>query len=577
MKKQGLPLVLVSLLVSCAQNTDETSHPGIDADRVLLNGRLFTMDPNQPWVEAVAIKDGKYLYVGTSTEAESYVGDETRVVDLRNKMAMPGINDAHAHPTRGGIKALYECNFPFTATPEEVAATVAQCVADNPDAEWIRGGQWDSGFFDNYQIDSPRDFLDRISGDKAVLLNDDSNHNGWGNSKALEFGGITKDTPDPADGAYVRDPITGEPNGVLLESAEQILSDQLPDWSDEQYRHGTLEAIRIANQFGITGLKDANAMPKVLSAFKVLDENGTFTVHMATSLTTPYGHRSEILDYDKLDTLREQFSSEHVHTNHVKLYTDGVPTTSRTAAMLAPYASTPEGEEADFGMLHIQPNLLAEDLIELDKRGYTVKIHVAGDRAVRVALNAIEAARKANGNSGLKHELAHAGMIDESDIPRFAELGAVADLSPYLWHPSPLIENVILALGPRGEHYWPIKSLLDSNASVLAGSDWPAAVESLTPWVGVEAMVTRADPRGNFPGTLWAEQAISLNEALEIFTLKGAEALGLGDLTGSIALGKSADLIVLNQNLHDVDASAISNTKVEMTIFEGEIVYKHED
>ena len=573
MLKMSIQLILISALVACTTDKETIPEQNITADKVLTNGKIYTVEKDQPWVDAVAIKDGKYLFVGTSEGAKSYIGESTEVIDLAGKMAMPGINDAHVHPARGGTKALFECNFAFTATPDEIAKAVTKCVADNPDALWIRGGQWDSGFFDNYKIESPRKFLDAVSGDKAVLLNDDSNHNGWANSKALELGGITKHTKDLADGTYVRNSETGEPNGILLENAEQNLYDLIPKWNDDQTQKGAIKAIQIAHQFGVTGMKDASTSEQTMSAYKSLDQSGNFNIHMAVSISTPYGHRVKQLDYDKIDALREKYKSANVHTSFVKLYIDGVPTASRTAAMLAPYTAE-EGKDPISGMLHIEPDLLTADLIELDKRGFTVKVHVAGDRSVRIALDAIEAARKANGNSGLRHELAHAGFIDKDDIIRFSKLQAVADLSPYLWHPSPIIDSIVSAVGPRGKYYWPIKALLDANAPILAGSDWPAAVSSMDPWVGIEAMVSRADPRANFPGTLWPEQAINLEQALEIYTMNGAKALLLDDITGSIRVGKSADLIVLNQDLFDVPVEAINETRVEMTLFKGNIVYQ---
>ena len=196
---------------------------------------------------------------------------------------------------------------------------------------------------------------------------------------------------------------------------------------------------------------------------------------------------------------------------------------------------------------------------------------------MQVALDAIEATRKANGHSGLRHELAHAGYIDETDLPRFAELDAVADLSPYLWHPSPIIDSVVQAVGsPRGERYWSIKDLLDTNAPILAGSDWPAAVETIDPWAGIEAMVTRADPRDQFPGVFWPEQAITLEQALKIYTIDGARALALDHMTGSIEVGKSADMILLSHNLFEINAGAIGNTEVHATYFEGELVYENQ-
>jgi predicted amidohydrolase YtcJ len=385
------------VFAACSSPSDVQTVQIPPADTVLKNGRIYTMDADQPWAEALAISGGRLVYVGDAAGIADYIGPSTNTLDIAGKMVMPGLVDAHLHPTRGGIKQLYECSFPFSAMPDDILKTVARCVKEQPDAVWIRGGQWNSGFFDIYDIASPREFLDAVSGDKAVFLNDDSNHNGWVNSKALALAGIDKDTLDPSDGTYGRDPLTGEPNGLLFEGAEQNLFDSLPDWSARQYQNGVIEAARIANEFGITAMKDANASLADMAAYQAVDQQNALHAHIVTSIKTPYGHREDVLDYDAIDRTRDRYKSKHVHTATVKLYMDGVPTSSRTAAMLAPYTPVHPGDAPNTGKLHVAPALVTRDVVELDKRGYTVKIHAAGDRSVRVSLDAIEAARVANG------------------------------------------------------------------------------------------------------------------------------------------------------------------------------------
>lgn len=567
-------VIVATLMATVARLSAAESIATAAADEIYLNAHIYTVNPTQPWAEAVAIRGGRFAHVGDRAGAEALRGPATTVVDLQGAMVMPGLNDAHVHAQRGGMKSLYECNFPFSSTPEQIARRVEECVADNADAVWIRGGQWDSGFFDTYQIESPRAFLDAVSGDKAILLNDDSYHNGWVNSRALALAGIDRDTPDPADGTIVRDPSTGEANGLLLEGAEQQVSDLLPEWSDEELQAGAREALRIANSFGITGLKEAYSEPRAMAAFQALEAAGELSAHLALGVQTPYGHRSGPLDYAAIDEQRDRYASDGLHTAFVKVFMDGVPTASRTAAMLHPYTPEHANAEPHRGMMHLDPELLTRDLIELDRRGYTVKIHTAGDRAVRAGLDAIAAARAANGNSGLRHELAHAGYIAPQDLPRFAELNAVADLSPYIWYPSPIIDSVVAAVGsPRGNQYFPVRSLLEAKAPVLGGSDWPAAVETIDPWLGIEALVTRQDPSGQFPGSFWPEEAISLGQALRIMTLDGARAMRLEHATGTIEVGKSADMIVLDRDLFAIEPQAISDTRILRTLFQGATVF----
>lgn len=538
-------------------------------------GAIYTIDTAKPWVDAVAIDDGRYVFVGSAEEAKKFIGPQTKVIDVGETMAMPGLNDGHVHPLMGGIKALYECNFSFTATPDDVAAALKACAAKTPEGTWIRGGQWGSSFFVANKMESPRGFLDAITTKHPIFLNDDSGHNGWVNSAALKAANIDAKTANPEGGTIVKGR-KGEPNGVLLETAARLFDTVLPAWTDEQYVNAAREAMHIANAYGITGIKDAGAFHPSPKAFHALDEANELSLHVAACIRTPYGARTGPLDFEAIEAERKQYRSKHVNTDFVKLFLDGVPTPARTAAMIHPYvADAQHGDHFTGGNMHVDPKVLAADVTEFDKRGFTVKMHAAGDRSVRAGLDAIEAARKANGPSGLRHELAHAGYVDPVDIPRFAQLDAVADFCPILWHPSSIIEAVVSAVGEdRGRQYWPARLLLDAKARIVAGSDWPAAVPDENPWIGVEAFVTRRDPRGQVAGELWKEQAITLEEALRIYTLNGAEALKLQQETGSIQVGKSADLIVLDRHLFKRPIEDVGDTQVRMTLFEGRVVFE---
>jgi predicted amidohydrolase YtcJ len=399
----------------------------------------------------------------------------------------------------------------------------------------------------------------------------------WANSKALELAGVTADTPDPTGGTILRE-TDGAPNGILLETAQGLAHEVIPKYSEEQFVEAARWFSDYANAFGITAAKAAAIEEDEMAGFLAADQSNTLKVHMATSIRTPYGHRVEPLDYDEIDRIRDTYASTHVHTDFVKIFLDGVPTPARTAAMLDPYLpDEAHGDDFTGGDLHVGLETLAADLVELDQRGYTVKMHAAGDRSVQVGLNAIEVARKSLGNSEKRHELAHAGYIHPDDIPRFAELNAVADLCPIIWHPSPIIDAVVSAVGKeRGEKYWPTRDLLDANAPILAGSDWPSAVPDANPWPGVEAFVTRRDPRGDAEGALWPEQAISLEEAIEIYTIHGAHAMKMEDRIGSIEAGKLADFIVLERNIFEIPIDEVADTKINQTWFEGKLVYEGE-
>ena len=255
------------------------------------------------------------------------------------------------------------------------------------------------------------------------------------NSKALALAGLGRDSPEIPGGEIVRDPETGEPNGLLYETAAGPVLSIVPDWTEQQYEFAAAEGVRTANRFGITGIKEAWARLPDLKAYKALDDDAGLTVHLAASMSVfAMLDADGNLDKDKLTELREAYRGKQVNTDFVKLFMDGVPSV-RTAAMLENYLPADDGTEAHNGMQHYPDEKLAQLVTELDSLGLTVKVHTAGDRAVRVTLDAIEHARKANGDSGMRHEMAHAGYIHETDIPRFAALNAVPEISPYIWFP----------------------------------------------------------------------------------------------------------------------------------------------
>jgi len=575
-RHRGVGIILIMAVAVMLQACRSLSETPVYADLVLTNGKIYTLNKQEPWAEAAAIRNGKFVFVGTNEKVTAYIGSDTLVEHLSGGMLMPGLIDAHLHPTTGAVKELFECNFPFSSGPPEISSAIETCVKENPTIEWVRGGQWSSNFFVDHPMESPREFLDKFAGDTAVVLVDDAYHNAWLNTRALEKLGLFNTSASINGAEIVKDNESGLPTGLIIE-AFGFLKNNL-HWSSEQYQQAAEYAIKTANRFGITGMKGTAMSAPEVQGYQDYAEKNEPSIHMTAALMTPYGHRENALDIGTLNTIRQRYEGTYVDANFVKIFMDGVPTVARTAAMLAPYTADSivgDGKESEnYGALHVDPEMLERDIISLDRAGFTVKIHTAGDRSVRVALNAIEAARKANGPSGLRHELAHAGFIDRKDMNRFEALNVVADLSPYIWSPSPIIDSVITAVGKeRGAEYWPIKTLVASGATVLSGSDWPAAVATMNPWPGIESMITRQDPSAQYPGILWPEQAISIDQALHIFTRGNALALKKSKLTGAIEVGKSADMIALNQNLFEVPASDISETRVLKTWFAGRVVY----
>ncbi|MGK0224049.1 MAG: putative amidohydrolase YtcJ [Limisphaerales bacterium] len=567
-------VLTVTWLTACGTDDAQPTPPIETADLVVIGASIYTQDPANPWASAIAVAGGEIVGVGDELSLQLLVGPETRVEDLAGKFVMPGIIDGHAHPAWGGVTAVYFCLFPSTALPAQVSDTISECVAEADDEEvWIQGGLWAADFFAQYQIENPRRWLDAISGDRAIALKDDSGHNYWVNSKALELLGIDENTSPPPGGAFPRT-AQGELNGVLIETFGNLL-ERLPAWTADHYRQGIAYAVENAHGHGVTGWKDASASEPEIAAYFAADQAGELKVHVATCIASPETAPADV-DVDRYIGLREKYRSEHVHTNFAKIFLDGIPTTSHTAAMVTAYVDIDEGEPENFGPIHLTDDELADAVTRLDAEGFTVKIHAAGDRSVKAALDAIEIARIKNGESGGRHELAHAGFILPEDIGRFSKLNVVADLSPHLWFPSPIIESVRTALGPRGFEYWPNRDLLNADAQLLVGSDWPSVAPDLNPWIGMEALVTRSDPAGVYPGAGWQEQALTVAESIEVMTLGGARALKLQDRIGSIEVGKSADFIVLDRNLLEIPAADISETQVLATYFEGQPVFTRE-
>lgn len=492
---------------------------------------------------------------------------------------MPGIVDAHVHPVWGAVEILYRCNFAPDTAPTELQSALQACATGLPEGAWLQGGRWGSDFIARNAIASPRAFLDAAVGGRPVLLTDDSGHNAWANSAALMALGINRETPDPPGGRILRD-AGGEPDGILLETAAVSAGAAAPSQTPAELERAVRHALGLLRSFGITAIRDASASPSIVRAWGGVARAEPLGMHVDLALETPHGRREAALGAEVLATFvaaREAEARGTLHLDSVKFYLDGVPTAARSAAMLEPYQPDAAYPEPGTGELHLSATVLAQDLAAIARRGFRAKLHTAGDRAVRVALDAITAAREAPDVPGGVHaELAHAGFIDPQDLPRFAALGAIADLSPVLWFPSPIIDSVRAAVGERGSRYWPARSLLDAGARVIAGSDWPSAAASANPWVGIEALVTRADPLGGQPGVLWPEQAVGLDEALRIYTANGAEALGLASETGTLAEGKRSDLIVLERNLFDIPAADIDSTRVLQTWFGGELVFEQE-
>ncbi|MDI1263236.1 MAG: amidohydrolase [bacterium] len=546
--------------------------PANEADLIFGNGRVYTVDARMPWAEAVAVKNGKIVFVGSAGGASEWQGPQTKIIDLNGRMMMPGLGDVHNHHTRGGQLDLFELSFQASISFDDILALVKARAAQTPDGEWICGGIWSSELIARLGTTEAKAALDAVSSGHPVMLRDDSLHNRWVNSKALELMGVTSATPDPELGHIVRDARSGAPVGLLMEKASAIAEQAaVKSVNDPLQRDiaSTQRAVEILNSYGVTAYQDANTTLPMLQALTGLDRRGELNAWCVGSLPIFNTLTGTEFFGEALIARREEFRTTHVRPDFIKLFMDGVPMT-RTAAMLAAYRPDENGHAVVCRSFLRLPDVV-HWIVRAETLGMGVKVHCAGDAAVRDILDAVEIVRRLRGE-GPMHHIAHASFIDPADIPRFRELNVVADLCPAIWFPCAITVANKAVIGERADRYWPNRDLHAAGALMAGGSDWPV-VGLPDPWFGLEGMVTRQNPRGGYSGALWPEQAIDLATAIEIYTRNPVRAMGLGHLTGSIEVGKSADLIVLEKNLFEVEPNRLSKTKVLSTWFEGRCVY----
>ena len=561
-------LALSLLTAGTVQAAEET------ADTAYLNGAIYTVDGGNPWSEAVAIRDGRFIHVGSNAAVAKFIGPETERIDLLGKMAMPGLHDLHIHFIQGSEETVFGCRFSESATPADITASIQKCVDDNKQETtgWIVGGSWNASY-----LDQPDRFnktiLDAVAPDIPVLLWNNAHHDALANSRALALLGISADSTDPENGRIERFPNSREPNGLLIETAAFAAGAKLPLLTKEQLAGAAKQIQSRLNSFGIVGLKDAGTTSLALQTYKYLDDQGALTVRVAASILWQPSFFGPPEDARAVVRDRNRYRGARVGTDFVKIFLDGAPP-GKTAAFLDPYVAD-EQHGADYRGYMIDSAQLTQDLILLDAMGITVKMHAAGDASVRAALDAVAATREANGESGLLHEISHASFVHPDDIPRFEQLDAAAEFSPVIWHPHPVLDYLSSFLdNGRVERMWPIRSIVDTGALAIAGSDWPTVgADEPNPWLAIEAMVTRRHPTDAIPGAQWPEEALPLERVLEIYTINGAKGIRQDAVTGSIEAGKSADMIVLDRNLFKIQPEDISETQVLTVLLEGEVVH----
>jgi predicted amidohydrolase YtcJ len=534
------------------------------ADLVLRHGAVYTVDPGRSWAEAVAVDGGRIVYVGPDAGVETFVGGGTEVVDLGGRMLLPGFHDSHAHVLEGGI-SLGLLDLSDLGTREAILDAVRAWAAAHPDEDWIVGFGWALPIFPG--ANPSKADLDAIVPDRPVYLGAADGHSAWVNSRALAEAGITAATPDPPKGRIERDPATGEPSGTLREAAMDLASARAHDFGGWRAIQGLRRGVAHANRHGITSFVDARATPDHARVYRILDLLGLLHARVTLSLAVDPGRGEE-----QVAELREHLRRDEEHELSVsaaKIFVDGV-IEARTAALVDPYL----GGDGGTGLANFEPERLDALGTALDAAGFDLHFHAIGDRGVRMALDAVAAARRANGARDTRPQIAHLELVRPEDVARFRELGVVADFQPLWAFPDPYVtELTIPVLGPeRSRWIYPIGSLVRSGAVVAAGSDWP--VSSVDPLDAIEVALTRESPDGSVAGVLLPGERVDLAAMLAAYTIGGAFVQHQEDFTGSIEPGKAADLVVLDRNLFATPPAEISEARVLLTLLAGEEVWR---
>jgi len=562
-------LFLISLLVlaGCGPSSDQVSADA--ADRVFLNGAIYTVDEERSWAEAVAVSDGRIVYVGDNDGAGRYIDDATEVTDLRQQMMLPGFHDSHIH-IMIGVMADEECSVLRLETVEDVAARLTQCTALEGigDDGWILGGGWGEWLWP--EANPQKGLLDILFPDNPVYLESSFGHAAWVNSKAMEVVGLDRDTPNPPAGVIEHDPETGEPSGTLRDAAMLLVKSKLPPMTLDQRTVRVRAGMALAHSVGITAViepgLDANLIQPILN----LADAGDLDMRVLASLS-PINWQPGVFDDGVFEFLegRDQWRRENLEVDSVKIYMDGVIEYG-TSPLLEPYADEHYGSGEFF---YVQDDV-DRYMTRFDEMGLQVHVHAIGDAAIRRALDGFGAMRQSNGMSGNRHQIVHLQLIHEDDRPRFAELDVAAVFQSLWAYPDPAaMELDVPMLGrERTWQMYPIRSVQEAGGRIVGGSDY--FVTDLNPLHAIEVAITRQDPYTNDGPVLNAEESVDLATMIDAYTINGAYQMGLEAEQGSIEMGKRADLIVVDRNLFELPASEINEAKVTMTVFDGRTVYE---
>lgn len=536
------------------------------SELVFKNGSVYTLDKNYTWAQAVAITKDRISFVGSNAGVEDLIGSDTVVIDLEGKMILPGFVDSHAHPSHAmdlvGNISLYSLD-----SIEEYKKVTVKFINKHPEKEFYRGSGWADTLFPN--IGPTKEILDEILPNRPIAIVSYDGHSMWVNSATLEGAQITKDTPDPEGGRIERDPNTGEPSGTLRDTAFKLVESVIPNYTLEERKNALLAYQDMAVQVGITMTHDAMLDSQAIAAFNSLAEDRQLKMRFRGSITLD----PELDLRDQVEMVvneRSKNTHPYFQTPAAKIFVDGV-VEGGTAYLLDPYLHKPgfSGEPI------WEPGKLNEACAALDKQNIQIHFHVIGDAAVRITLDALERSLVSTRRRDARHLVTHLQLVASEDIYHFAQLGVVAVPQPFWFKIDDYYWKLALPyLGKeRADKQYPMQSFINAGVIMASSSDFPVTIPC-DPLIAIQTGITRSASGDISAGVLWPEERSTLEEMIISYTYNGAYANFLEKETGSIEVGKQADIIVLDQNLFEIPTNEISETKVLLTLVDGQTVFR---
>lgn len=530
------------------------------ADTIITNARVYTVDANHPWAEAVAIIGDRIVAVGTNSEIDAWRNDKTNMIDAHGHLLVPGFNDAHVHFIQGGMQ-LDSINLREATTPEQFRDIVAERVKKTPKGEWITGGDWDEQKW-NPAVLPTKELIDAVSADTPVFVTRYDGHISLANSYALKIAGVTAKTKAPAGGEIVRDK-DGNPTGVLKDAAQALVFDKMPPMTYEQRMRAARRALAHAASLGVTSVQYMSADYPDIGVFSELQEKGELTtrIYMAPMLE---GWQ----DFAKIG-IRHAWGSPYLRIGAMKTFADG-SLGATTAYFFQPYTDAPNSR----GLLSDEMHPISaerERLIKADAAHLQICAHAIGDEGISTMLDLFTDVVKANGTWDRRWRIEHAQHMAEKDFKRFADLGVIASVQPYhAIDDGRFAEKRIGA--DRVKRTYAFRTFLDNHVRLAFGTDWTVA--PLSPMWTIYAAVTRATLDGKNPNGWVPEQKLTVAESVEAYTMGSAYAEFQDQVKGSITPGKYADVVLLSDDIFKIQPAAIKDVQVEMTMMGGRITYK---